>query len=328
MLNFIRKIIKFILRFFLKDFVPKYVSYPNNSKTLASIRMDCAGQIASDEIRRLLEGNEPCMISRFGLVELRVLLHYKYKVDTNNRDKVINWIIHNKKWWWYSGSVQALRNNAGFFPLTSSYINQFCELMINCMQNVDILGSWVPGENIFIDNLSHAKICDLTDLEPYYHQSPWSSALKGKRVLVIHPFADSICKQYSQNKDKLFRNPEILPDFNLITIKAVQSIAGNETPYKTWFDALDSMTEEIRKVDYDIAIIGCGAYGFPLASRVKDYGKKAVHLGGATQIMFGIKGKRWEMLPAISKYFNEYWIKPAEIETPPNAIKVENACYW
>lgn len=49
------------------------------------------------------------------------------------------------------------------------------------------------------------------------------------------------------------------------------------------------MKDEIDKRDYDIALIGCGAYGFPLAAHIKRSGKKAVHLGGALQLLFGIK---------------------------------------
>ena len=48
------------------------------------------------------------------------------------------------------------------------------------------------------------------------------------------------------------------------------------------------------KIDFDVAIIGCGAYGFPLAAKLKQAGKQAIHLAGATQLLFGIKGKRWE----------------------------------
>lgn len=49
------------------------------------------------------------------------------------------------------------------------------------------------------------------------------------------------------------------------------------------------MKDEIDKQDYDIALIGCGAYGFPLAAHIKRSGKKAIHLGGALQLLFGIK---------------------------------------
>ena len=54
------------------------------------------------------------------------------------------------------------------------------------------------------------------------------------------------------------------------------------------------MKAQIDKEDFDICLIGAGAYGFPLAAYVKRKGKKAVHLGGALQLLFGIKGSRWE----------------------------------
>ena len=84
------------------------------------------------------------------------------------------------------------------------------------------------------------------------------------------------------------------------------------------------MKEQIDRTDYEIAILGCGAYGLPLAAHVKRQGKKAVHLGGSTQFMFGIIGKRWEGNPLI----NENWVRPAPEETPALAVHVEGGCYW
>lgn len=67
----------------------------------------------------------------------------------------------------------------------------------------------------------------------------------------------------------------MLPQFELDTIKSVQTIAGErDDRFNTWFDALDYMKGEICKRDFDIALIGCGAYGFPLGAFVKSIGKK------------------------------------------------------
>ena len=49
------------------------------------------------------------------------------------------------------------------------------------------------------------------------------------------------------------------------------------------------MKKQIESVEFDIAIIGCGAYGMPLSLFVKDLGKKAIHLGGNVQYLFGIR---------------------------------------
>ena len=82
------------------------------------------------------------------------------------------------------------------------------------------------------------------------------------------------------------------------------------------------------RIDFDTAIIGCGAYGLPLAAKLKAAGKQAIHMGGATQILFGVKGRRWVDNPRAGLTFNEEWVYPLESETPKNCNVVENHCYW
>ena len=65
-------------------------------------------------------------------------------------------------------------------------------------------------------------------------------------------------------------------------------------------------------------------------------------MAGGTQLLFGILGKRWtEQYKNVLHYrpgidinvnyrplFNDSWVYPLKIDTPQNAINVENACYW
>ena len=100
------------------------------------------------------------------------------------------------------------------------------------------------------------------------------------------------------------------------------------------------MEDKISEIDFDIAILGCGAYGLPLAAHIKRMGRQAIHLGGGTQLLFGIKGRRWEenyvwKYPTPVKLdlnykdlFNEHWVRPSREETPQNAQRVEDGCYW
>ena len=55
---------------------------------------------------------------------------------------------------------------------------------------------------------------------------------------------------------------------------------------------------------------------------------KGIHMGGATQILFGIRGSRWDRMPFFQQLYNEYWIRPLAQETPANFKKVERGCYW
>ena len=222
-----------------------------------------------------------------------------------------------------------MRDLSGFFPLTKGMIEQFSELMYQDMKQLDILGSWRIEEKLLLKYFPLAKRIELKALEPYLSENPWTEALAGLKVLVVHPFNTTIERQYHDKRTLLFKDQRVLPQFkSLETIKAVQTIAGNQGEFNTWFDALDSMKEAIDAKDYDVAILGCGAYGFPLAAHIKRSGKKAIHMGGATQLLFGIKGKRWDDHPIISTFYNEHWVRPAPEDVPVDANKVENGCYW
>ena len=126
------------------------------------------------------------------------------------------------------------------------------------------------------------------------------------------------------------KKKDTLPDFESFqVIKAIQSIGGENNGFKSWFDALSYMEKKIDSIDYDVALIGCGAYGMPLAYHCKRQGKKAVHIGGSLQLLFGIWGNRWESddYPH-KKLVNSYWIRPNNSERPPSANNIEDACYW
>lgn len=303
----------------------RYVFSLFTKMEIKKLRYNLSGQEASDYIKELLNSDKPVMIARFGSVELQCVVDSIHKPTFRN---CLRYITHKTDSLGYGRSTRyTMGNNAGFFPVTDSNLDQFSKLMINCMSLVDVLGSWQKNELTFANELKNAVKVPLGDLEPYFHANPWSEVLKGKKVLVIHPFEESIRKQYKK-REWLFDDKRVLPEFDLQIIKAVQSIADNPTGFTSWFDALDFMKCEIDKCDFDIAIIGCGAYGFSLAAYVKSIGKKAVHLGGATQMLFGIKSKSWEDEPKFHYLINEYWVRPKETERPTNYKLVEGGRYW
>jgi hypothetical protein len=66
----------------------------------------------------------------------------------------------------------------------------------------------------------------------------------------------------------------------------------------------------------------------PIAKMLKDRGVIAIVMGGAIQVLFGIKGRRWEKHPIISTFWNDAWVWPSEEETPAGAQIIEGGCYW
>lgn len=271
-------------------------------------------------IAEAIKAGKPCMIARYGSVELKAMMD-TVAVHLGIRDTV------------REKTLTPLCNNAGFFPHDAKAAREFGERLIGWSKDVDLLAVWYwPMEVYAIKNFcKHAVLIDPYSLEPYYYDNPWSGALAGKKVLVIHPFEETIKSQYAI-RSKLFKDVSVLPEFQLITLKAVQSIGGGNDEFSSWFAALKHMEDSIAKIDFDVALIGCGAYGFALASYIKGLGKVAIHIGGATQLIFGIKGKRWvdhpEAYPLLHTLFNEHWVNPTESEKPKKANSVEGGCYW
>lgn len=292
--------------------------------------------LAADEIMQGLNSNDPFMIARFGGFELAAV--YNYVGVTSKKRNVLKYIAGKEPpWWWNKGLLDSLHNNAGVFPNNKDIVERFCALMLEDMISVDILGSWLSEEHYFRDRLN-AKRVHLFFLEPFWSETPWTSLLENKKVLVVHPFKKTIERQY-EKRDLLFEKKGTLPTFaSLDVIRAVQSHDKNSHNYQDWFEALEAMKAQIDAIDYDVCLIGAGAYGFPLAAHVKRKGKKAVHLGGALQLLFGIRGKRWEnpeygVNAGIPYGFyrdmmNEHWVRPNEEETPLHSKAIEGACYW
>ena len=289
------------------------------------------GQSANDLIYNTLQQNQPCMIAKFGTNELQgTISHIINKTKLNNT--VIRDFMHQKLVLYRPNCMSYLLSNAGVYPANKATLQKFSELMVKIISDIDILSSYIYAEK-YIENLLN-KDCKRIDLDglyaPWLFKNPWTKILKNKKVLVIHPFAESIYNQYNTNRKNLFSNPDVLPEFKeLKVLKAVQSLGGHNEQFKNWFEALDYMKGKILEIDFDIALIGCGAFGMPLASFIKNQGKQAVHLGGWVQMLFGIYGKRWiEDQPQYKNIINEFWIRPQASEKPKGADIVEGGCYW
>jgi hypothetical protein len=77
------------------------------------------------------------------------------------------------------------------------------------------------------------------------------------------------------------------------------------------------MMNDISKLDFDVALLGCGAYGIPLLGFIKkELQKSGIYVGGGLQLYFGIRGQRWDRSPDVSCYYNEDWIRCSEQEKP------------
>lgn len=217
--------------------------------------------------------------------------------------------------------------SSGLKPLSHQTLEEFFSLVTESFSEVDLLASWVKGESYYSKYFSGSHFCELTEIEPYRSTAPWTEALEGKTVLVIHPFDETIGRQYSENRTRIFPGTNVLPQFELLTYRPPRSHFGEIHSASHWFELFDQMVAETSELDFDVAIIGAGPFGLPLAAALKRRGKVAVHLGGATQILFGIFGKRWESDEQVAAMRNEFWTRPSHAETPP-ASQRRRSPYW
>lgn len=272
----------------------------------------------NSEIARRIASKAPFSFCRFSYVEMDLIIRCR-----------------TEQYW----GIQTYKQKKDIIKMyevkgeTAAYgIRRFSELMKNAIYSADVLGVWrnIPMGDAYIESLSNLDdkyFADACAVEPYAYSNPWSAQLKGKKVLVVSPFSKEIREQYSK-RDHLWKNKNILPEFTLDTVDSVWYFFDcKDDRFDNWFEALDYLFEQIMKKDFDIALLGCGPFGFPLAAKIKESGKQAIHMGGAVQILFGIKGKRWDNT-GIGNFYNQYWIRPEETSKPQEAGKLDDYCYW
>jgi hypothetical protein len=228
--------------------------------------------------------------------------------------------------------VKVLETYSGVFGPFESWISAYKEA---CSETSIFAAGWydplAKKEIDYIRKISRASLIPLRSLEPYYCSSPWSAILKGQRVSVVSSFANTMYKQLGRD---IWENKDILPEANWSFIRSYYCpiIAAGKCKWPSditcWESAVDYLEEAVLATKPQIVLIGCGGLAMPLALRLKRKGIIAIVLGGAIQILFGIKGLRWESHPEISQFFNDSWVFPSDDEIPGAAEKIEGGCYW
>ena len=312
-----RDIVNFVRQFkWLRDFI--WWARQSYYRVLRHIFIRKPIINGSHLIAEAIEDKKAFMAGKMGSVEAAAL-HFHFKRLRKGKQALD-----------YSNYAKHTLNvNAGVFPADSDTYDRFCQIYLSAVEKGDALVAWdVAGESeVFPKYCSDASLIEMRNLEPYFSDRPWSQAMAGKKILVISPFAKTIESQY-QKREEIWPDKNVLPHFDLLTIKAPLS-AGLVTPKeKDWFESLENLKNQMDAYDYDVVLIGAGAFSLPLAAHAKANGKVGIHLGGALQILFGVIGKRWREHPDFKTFITDAWVAPSEEETPSDFKKIEGGCYW
>ena len=235
--------------------------------------------------------------------------------------------------------AEMLEQYSGIFPTTSDSILHWLKTYKEATQESDIFaaGWYIPlakQEINYLRQLHPSQIhIPLRSLEPYYTENSWMRALEGQRVTVVSSFADTMKEQVKKHI-QLWEGKYVLPtaDWKFVRSYYCPRIAKGRCQWPegitSWESAVDYLEAEVLATHPRVVLLGCGGLAMPLAMRLKKKGILSIILGGAVQILFGIKGKRWESHPVISQFFNDSWVFPSDDETPGGYEKIEGGCYW
>tara|TARA_R110000824_G_scaffold340734_1_gene527221 strand:- start:155 stop:1012 length:858 start_codon:yes stop_codon:yes gene_type:complete len=236
------------------------------------------------------------------------------------------------------GRYETLDNNAGIYYRNKEDIIKYNKYYSNALKNSDGLATWndnVIEEQKYFINKYELPMLHYKVIEPFYQLEeniiPWTHYLNKKKILIISPFISSFKSQLKDNF-KMYKNQHIfLDNQEFIFYKCLNTSAGNRIEGHTnWLYTYLEMIKEIKKLDFDIALVSAGGYGLPICNYIKEHMKKSsIYVGGGLQLLFGVIGNRWINDPAWIQRILESpskFIKP--IEKQKNSERIENSCYY
>ena len=277
-------------------------------------------------IRKMILQPGPCAMGKIGTSEL-LLLEYPHR-----------WI---RLPWPPSASwrrpAERLFHSGGLFPVKKRIFNRFVLEYPEAVKSLDLVAQWQTRgtyeaalEQALIQNLCpHAIRVGFFFVKILNPHAPWLNDLASLRWLVIHPFAQTIRTQLPHLNQLGVYSESAHTDL-ACRARDTSVIACPQLPYmvpprhRDWFEALEDLKAQMERETFDIALVGAGAWSLPLVAHAKKLGKKGIHLGGSLQLLFGIKGGRFDS----NQIYNEAWTRPLPSEVPANFKKMEQGAYW
>ena len=287
-------------------------------------------------IKDKLEKKQPFTVARIGGIEANVA-YAAYELFNPNTK-----VSQKDMLQFIKSSLPALKNNAGIRITTTESLQYYSTLYLSAFTNADITLSWAPWDEVYklifpphyyiytvlkkYNRVTlYARVLDIFNL---IYQNPWTLALRGKRILIISTFIESI-KEKIDTREKIY-GVDLFPDCEFIFLKPPQTQAGNES--REFTEELQDFIRKVEKIkdSFDVALLSCGGYGILILDYFKQIEKSAIYVGGVLQMYFGIYGRRWllENKDILNVFLNNYWSRPKDTEKPKNYKSIEEGCYF
>ena len=295
---------------------------------LAQLDSSESFRLASEEkISNLLRSPLPCAIGKIGTTEV-MGLEYLYRYIQLPWPPAASW----------RRPAQRLHDCSGLFPVRRDIYLRWAEELREALPHIDVLAQWQLSSN-YLTTVEDRILALLAPqafrahrfyIHPLHPPAPWLGDLTKLRWLVVHPFEKTIRAQLPHLASLGVFPANTLPDLerrakdtSILTCPQFSYMVPPKHP--DWSAALAELKKEMERRDFDIALIGAGAWSLPLAAHAKRMGRKAIHLGGTTQLLFGIRGGRFDQW---GFNYHQQWVRPLPEETPGNCRLMEEGAYW
>ena len=277
-------------------------------------------------IRDRLESTGMFSAGKIGTSELMVLEYFDRRIRLPWPESA-SWLRPAKR----------LFENSGFFPLRKDLLENWRQLYVESLQALDVVAAWQPigtylsayENRALYRYLPSAKRVSLSALHPVHPPALWLSALCKLRWLVISPFEKTILSQLDRLENLGVFSPDAMANLlqtrhSCRIIRCPQFSYLEQPRHPDWFATLEDLKSQMDSLSFDIVLVGAGAWSIPLIAHARKRAKKGLHLGGQLQLLFGIKGGRWDD----TNIYNPFWIRPLPEERPENFMRMEKGAYW
>lgn len=308
----------------MKQYVEKMINMRNHA-FMGSLNINCPSVLSAKN--SVFNSSSKTFLGRLGNVEYNTLLKYnKLTGTTRGATKSLNRLVGftDRS---FNKSLTLLNKNAGAYSVDAEDFHKFNSIYLNALDELDVYAKWFAGDQLIAKWKPGLSVIPLEYLNILQQPTFYDGVFDNKKILVVSSFENSILQQYNTKKDLLFHHLGV----NKLTLFHIQSPYNiNKTgKHQNWYQDLSILQEKVEecvlenKIDY--VIVGAGAFGLPLAFHAYKLGVNALHLGGATQLLFGVKGNRWTaQIPKHSRF----WMKPLPSDVPKFSNEIENGCYW
>lgn len=230
--------------------------------------------------------------------------------------------------------------HSGVWPTDLESLLAFCDRFRAAVEELDAIGLFDDAFAVELEIFEAVRPrgfpMSFEDQEPTRDprlpaDDCWLERLRGRRVLIVCPFADllrdraraDVYEAAWASAGKRWFEPE-----QVISVEIPYGFdPATQRRFASTLELLDEVRKTIDRLDFDVALIAAGGLGIPLAAAVKASGRVGLSLGGHLQVMFGVHGRRWlDRRQWRERIINDTWIGLPERYRPDPSQTVED--YW